>query len=251
MSAEEQQRNLLKLREIATKLGIDLFSSTRFDNGLREGIHDCIRELSSSLENAVVIGMRISEPVLQTVVTAPTWTYYHHYRMVNMALDQAVLRLSGECRRMGYASLPIPASQILDWELLRAHLSHRELGARAGLGWWGRNNLLINERYGAQVRYASLLTDLPLPECDSDTVPDGCGECTRCISVCPVGAIQEDPAAFRLDRCAAQLRRFSKSEKLNTLICGLCLKVCSVSRFVTGSAARGRQRGDRHREERT
>ncbi|UCF04662.1 MAG: epoxyqueuosine reductase [bacterium] len=226
MSAEEQQRNLLKLREIATELGIDLFSSTRIDNGLREGIHRCIRELSVSLDNAVVIGMRLSEPVLQTVVTAPTWTYYYHYRIVNMALDQAVLRLSGECQRMGYRSLPIPASQILDWERLRAHVSHRELGARAGLGWWGRNNLLINERFGAQVRYASLLTDLTLPERGSDTVTDGCGDCTRCIPVCPVGAIQKDPAAFKLDRCAAQLRRFARDEKLNTMICGLCLKAC-------------------------
>jgi len=35
-----------------------------------------------------------------------------------------------------------------------------------------------------------------------------------------------NPEDFELDRCAAQLRRFSKSEKLNTMICGLCVRVC-------------------------
>ena len=44
--------------------------------------------------------------------------------------------------------------------------------------------------------------------------------------MCPVGAIGDDPGDFNLDRCAAQLRRFAKSEKINTMICGLCIKVC-------------------------
>jgi Fe-S-cluster-containing dehydrogenase component len=48
-----------------------------------------------------------------------------------------------------------------------------------------------------------------------------------CLSVCPVGAIKEDPEKFDLDKCAAQLRRFSKEEKLNTLICGICVRACA------------------------
>ena len=227
MSTGVEQQNLQKLLETARGIGVDLLSSARVDEGLREGFHRSIKEISRDLGNAVVMGIRLSAPVLETVVTAPTWTYYYHYRMVNMALDQAALHIAGMCRRTGYDAMPIPASQILDWDRLGAHLSHRELGARAGLGWWGRNNLLVNEDYGAQVRYASVLTDMPLPERGTQTGRQDCGDCTRCIEICPVGAIQEDRSGFRLDRCAAQLRRFAKSEKLNTLICGLCIKVCT------------------------
>ena len=181
-------------------------------------------EISVGLDSAVVIGIRLSGPVLETVERAPTWTYYHHYRMVNIALDQAALRLAGECRKMGYRSLPVPATQILEWDRLAAHLSHREVGALAGLGWRGRNNLLVHPEYGSQVRYTTILTDMPLPA--GDVVRDSCGDCMACLSVCPVGAIKKDPEKFDLDKCAAKLRRFSKEEKLNTLICGICIRAC-------------------------
>lgn len=230
MSTGVEQQNLNKLLETAKGTGVDLLSTARVDKGLREGFHRSIKDISRDLCNAVVMGIRLSAPVLETVVTAPTWTYYHHYRTVNMALDLAALRIAGMCQRTGYDAMPIPASQILDWDRLGAHLSHRELGARAGLGWWGRNNLLVNEDYGAQVRYTSVLTDMPLPERGAQAYRKDCGDCTLCIEICPVGAIREDRTTFRLDSCAAQLRRFSKSEKLNTLICGLCIKVCTGSR---------------------
>ncbi len=227
MSSDTPVENLEKLRFPLQSHGIGLLSSARIDDRQRARFHDSIRGIASSLECALVFGIRLSSPVLETVKTAPTWTYYHHYRAVNFALDQAVLLLVNECHRMGYRALPIPASQIMDWERLEGHLSHRELGALAGLGWRGRNNLLINQRYGSQVRYASVLTNMPLPERAILGSPDDCGDCMSCIRSCPVGAIHEDPHDFDLDRCVAQIRRFSKQEKLNALICGLCVRACS------------------------
>ncbi len=223
----EDKKNLKSLKSSTENLGIDLFSSTIIDSEMRRKFHKSIREVSVSLDYAVVIGIRLSAPILATVKKAPTWTYFYHYRMVNFALDQAILFISGECRRMGYRSLPIPASQIMDWNRLLGHLSHRELGSSAGLGWWGRNNLLVNPEYGAHIRLASILTDMPLPNLGKGKKMDGCGECRKCIDVCPVGAIHENPEDFNLDKCVAQLRRFSKSKKLNTMICGLCVNICS------------------------
>jgi epoxyqueuosine reductase QueG len=122
--------------------------------------------------------------------------------------------------------LPVPASQILDWDRLLGHLSHRAMAERAGLGWRGRNNLLVNPRFGSMVRYATVLTDMPIPDRGGGEEPLGCGACSACIGACPVGAIHDTPERFELDRCAAQLRRFSREEKLNTMICGLCVRVC-------------------------
>jgi len=229
MRASTAARNLRTLERIAKHFGIDILSSTRVDPGQRERFDLSIRELSASLQYAVVLGMRLSGPVLETVINAPTWTYYHHYRTVNFALDQAALHLAGECQRLGCRALPIPASQILDWNKLRGHLSHWELGAHAGLGWRCRNNLLVHHEYGSQVRYATVLTDLPLPDRREPTPQGDCGDCYRCVAVCPVSAISEDPYNFNLDTCTAQIRRFSKSEKLNALICGLCVRVCQGS----------------------
>jgi len=221
------RQNMEELEGSCSHLGIDLFSTAAITPGDRKDFHESIRGISEPLDYAVVIGIRLSDPILETVVDAPTWTYYYHYRQVNYALDNASLFISSRCHKMGYRALPVPASQIMDWTRLRGHLSHRYMAEKAGLGWRGRNNLLINPDFGACVRYATILTDMPLPAPEEPgSVFNGCGDCRDCMDICPAGAIGEDAKDFSVDRCAAQLRRFSRSEKLNTMICGLCVKVC-------------------------
>lgn len=230
---------LEKLRFEAARFGVDVVSSARIGPAEKEKFHASIREVAASLDRAIVLGCRLSGEVLATIEGAPNWTYYHHYRTVNFALDQAALFCATECRRMGYRALPVPASQMMDWDRLLGHLSHREIGALAGIGWRGRNNLLVHPEFGSQVRYATVLTDAPLPDrgIDLDEGAD-CGDCRACVGVCPAGAIKMDPLAFDLDRCAAQVRRFSKSEQLNVLICGICVKACGgVSSPMAGVGA--------------
>jgi len=220
--------NYKRIEEVARNAGADLVSAAPVSDDLVKTFHSSVRDALSPLKNAIVIGVRLSSPVLDTIKDAPTWSYYHHYRTVNLALDQIALRTAVECERLGGKAYPVPASQILDWDRLKGHLSHREAGAAARLGWWGRNNLLVNPDYGSQVRYVTVLTDIPLscPRYYTEDELSGCGDCRLCIDACPVGAIGGNPEEFHLDRCTAQLRRFSKSERLNTLICGLCIKVC-------------------------
>jgi epoxyqueuosine reductase len=228
---------LEKLRREAARFGVDVVSSARIGPAERERFHPSIRDVASFLDWAVVIGCRLSGEVLATIEGAPNWTYDHHYRTVNFALDQTALYCATELRRMGHRALQIPASQMMDWDRLLGHLSHREIGALAGIGWRGRNNLLVHPEFGSQVRYATVLTDAPLPDrgiaLDADA---GCGDCRACVEACPAGAIMIDPLAFDLDRCAAQVRRFSKSEKLNALICGICVKACGGVRSSTAGA---------------
>jgi epoxyqueuosine reductase len=222
----EPEINFERLRAAAMRTGISLFGTALIDEDQRCRFHESIREIARSLPHAVSMGINLSSPVLETVLTAPTWTYYYHYRQVNIALDQAALLIAGEIQKEGFSALPVPASQILDWNLLRAHLSHREVAGLAGLGWMGRNNLLVTPQFGSQVRLVTVLTDMELPARSGGHAGGDCGNCRACVNMCPVGAIAEEPEDFNLDRCAAQLRRFEKSEKINAMICGLCIKVC-------------------------
>jgi epoxyqueuosine reductase QueG len=125
---------------------------------------------------------------------------------------------------MGYEALPIPASQIIDWENQRAHLSHKMIALRAGIGWIGRNNLLVHPEYGAKIRLATILTDLPLKE--NRKIEGGCGSCRNCIEICPASALKDSYKDYDKETCLERLKYFSKAYGIGQYICGLCVKVC-------------------------
>jgi len=67
-------------------------------------------------------------------------------------------------------------------------LSDRAAAAQAGLGWIGKNGMLIDERIGSYTFIGTLLTSLE-NDIEAATVADRCGTCTRCIDACPTDAI--------------------------------------------------------------
>ncbi|MCJ7812331.1 hypothetical protein MUP95_03305, partial [bacterium] len=151
-----------------------------------------------------------------------------HYRQANNLLDKIAFILSQHIVEKGYRALPIPASQVVDWESQKGHVSHRVIAEAAGLGWRGRNNLLVNRVYGSQIRLVSILTDYPLVV--HSPVNDQCGECTACVSACPAGALGTTPDEYDFDKCYGLLTEFSKKRGIGVHICGICVKACPGSR---------------------
>jgi len=176
------------------------------------------------LDYAISFGFKLSESILNGISDHPTKLYFHHYRMVNMFLDQLSLRVVRMIENEGSKALAIPASQIVDWKKQTSHLSHRKVAYLAGLGWIGRNNLLVNPKFGSQLRFATVLTDFELPS--KIPLEFGCGDCRLCISACPAGAISEDPKDFNHLSCYNKLDDFKKKNFVGQHICGVCVKVC-------------------------
>jgi epoxyqueuosine reductase len=113
-----------------------------------------------------------------------------------------------------------------------APVMEKELAARGGIGWIGRNTCLINPHAGSWLLLGEVITTLALPP--DDPAVDRCGTCTRCIDACPTGAIT---APYQLDarRCISYLtieRREPVDEHLVPLIgdwlygCDICQDVC-------------------------
>ncbi len=66
----------------------------------------------------------------------------------------------------------------------------RALAVQAGLGWFGKNNLVIHRRFGTFFLLSGLLTSLDLPQEILSTRVPRCGSCTRCLDACPTNALR-------------------------------------------------------------
>jgi epoxyqueuosine reductase len=115
-------------------------------------------------------------------------------------------------------------------------LVDRAAAHRAGIGWFGKNSMVLAPGIGSWVVLGSVLTDAPLPAA-VDPVPDGCGSCHRCLDACPTGAIIA-PGTVDARRCLAWLvqadgifpveHRVALGDRLYG--CDECQEVCPPSR---------------------
>lgn len=216
--------NYQKLKDLSVGNGASLFGVADITD-LRKDFHLPSKEL---FPLAISLAFRLSDPIIEELEDKPTLLYYHHYKQVNYFLDRMALILSSHIQNQGWKAIPTPASQLIDWERQLGHLSHKRVAQRAGLGWIGRNNLLVTPQYGARVRLVTILTDMPLPP---DSPCEGsCGDCRDCLSICPVGAIKERQDDFDHIQCFEKLKQFRKLGYVGQYICGLCVKACKGSK---------------------
>src|SRR5436305_932283 len=107
----------------------------------------------------------------------PRYTWYDAYAELRGKLDRLGQRLGGSYRVL------VDANQHVD----------REAAARSGVGFYGKNTLLITRRFGSWVVLGTLVSDVelePTPPLGAD-----CGSCTLCIDACPTGA-RDEPATL-------------------------------------------------------
>jgi epoxyqueuosine reductase QueG len=215
--------NAEKLKTLSIQWGASLF-------GVAD-LHSYERELIllppiviEQLPFGISVGYHLSDAILDGIENQPTPIYFHHYQRANILLDTLSLILTSMIQDLGWQAIPIPASQIVDWKNQRGHLSHKHVAKAAGLGWMGRNNLLVSEEFGSRIRLVTILTNFPLIT-NSPSSGD-CGSCRACLSVCPAGAIQEYQENFDHLRCYEQLRTFAKNLHFSHNICGICVKAC-------------------------
>ena len=187
---------------------------------------------------AIAIAIKLPAAVFEQIVDQPTPIYKSVYTTANLILDQIALRIAMDLQNNGFLSLPIPASQVLDQEKWYAAISHKAVARMAGLGWQGKNLLLITPQFGSRVRLATILTKAPL-EVDGP-IKNRCASCTACEDACPAQAIKgvntnthykNRNEAMHFSRCVEKVSgEFAKIPQVDAPICGICIKVCPFGR---------------------
>ena len=84
-----------------------------------------------------------------------------------------------------------------------APVLEKPLAAKAGIGWMGKNTLVLNENAGSMFFLGEIYTNIPLP-LSAASAPDQCGACKACINVCPTGAIL-GPRRLDATKCISYL----------------------------------------------
>ncbi|MEZ4991322.1 MAG: tRNA epoxyqueuosine(34) reductase QueG [Saprospiraceae bacterium] len=119
-----------------------------------------------------------------------------------------------------------------------APVLERDWARRAGIGWVGKNTLLIHPKAGSYFFLAELILDLELVY--DDPIKDYCGTCRRCIDACPTEAISPDGYWMNGSKCISyltiELREAIPEEfrgKMENWMfgCDICQEVCPWNRF--------------------
>jgi epoxyqueuosine reductase len=151
----------------------------------------------------------------------PRYTWHDGYAVLRERLDELGRRLGGSYRVL------VDANQHVD----------REAAARAGVGFYGKNTMLITRRHGSWVVLGTLVTDV-----DIETTPPlglDCGSCRLCVDACPTGALDE-PGTLDATRCLsywsqapAPIPEEYRAE-LGPMVygCDICQDVCPWNRGV-------------------
>jgi epoxyqueuosine reductase len=151
----------------------------------------------------------------------PRYAWRDHYAELRGKLDQLGQRLGGSYRVLVDAN----------------HHVDRAGAARAGIGFIGKNTMLITQRHGSWVVLGTVITDVAIEQ--TDRLDAGCGSCRLCIEACPTDAIIE-PGVLDARLCLAYWTQAPHTipepfrEELGDQVygCDVCQDVCPWNRGV-------------------
>lgn len=183
--------------------------------------------------SAVVVALNYYQEVPETDAQSGIIARYAYGRDYHKVIKSKLMQLLRFVEQQTGRALPLSRAYVDTGPVLE-----RELAQRAGLGWFGRNTMMINPRRGSFFFLGTLLLDMEL-KYDAPFNDDHCGTCSACISACPTDALlgRDEQGAPVMDatRCISYLtieQRGPIPRELRPLIgnrifgCDICQEVC-------------------------
>jgi epoxyqueuosine reductase len=182
----------------------------------------------------ISIAIALNPQVMSGIKAGPTKPYNAEYNRMNILLDKISQSTEQFLVKKGHKAKARFATFEEDEVTMTAKLPHKTVATRAGLGWVGKSNLLITEKYGSAVRLVTVLTGAPLAA-GNPINSSRCGDCTACVDICPSqtltgnmwkpGVTRESMFDFHVCRKKAR-EQTAKLIGESKSICGLCIIAC-------------------------
>ena len=175
------------------------------------------------------MSQRLAEPQSAYVSRYALGRDYH--KLIRKRLQQLAERIQAVIGPFGHRAF-VDSAPVLE----------KAIAEQAGLGWIGKNTLVLNRKAGSWFFLGELFVDLPLPV-DAPHASEHCGRCSACLDICPTGAFV-GPYVLDARRCISYLTIELKGaipEELRGLIgnrvfgCDDCQIVCPWNRFARPS----------------
>jgi len=190
------------------------------------------------MPRALSIAVALDAGIVSRIAKGPTPEYFREYARANALLSALAHRAAGLVGERGCAAVALePTTEEFDDVRLRAGLSHKIAATRSGLGWIGKNALVITKPFGSAVRLTTVLTDAPL-ETGTALDESQCGSCTACVEVCPAKAPSGTNWSLGIFRdeffdaraCCLKATAFCEAAGIDSTICGICIEACPWTR---------------------
>lgn len=192
-------------------------------------------EVRKNMSFGVAVAVAINQEVIKGIEYGPTKEYLNAYERLNDKLDAIVTKGAHYIQTLGYDAIAQTVSEVAKTETeYSSTLPHKTIATRAGIGWIGKNAMLITKEYGSAIRISTILTNAPL-QADYPINETKCKDCTCCKESCPGEAISGINWSVTMDRdsffdpvkCKRAARRITKEQLgIEKTLCGKCIFVC-------------------------
>lgn len=220
-----------------TELKADLFQLLEEAGAQLMGVADLSGIVEGEMKTGISVAVAVPKNIVKDLQRAPTREYYDAYYALNSKLDKIVECGAEFLKKNGYQAYANTTKAVKQNEKWCTPLPYKTVATRAGLGWIGKNCLLVTKKYGSGVRLSSLLTNAPLPA-DTPVNESRCGGCMVCVKKCPAQALTgvlwnpktKREELFCKEECKKmQIQRMKQATGIETDLCGLCFAVCSFT----------------------
>ncbi len=200
--------------------------------------------IRSNLNTGISIAVKLDSQVVSEIASGPTHGYHAEFDRVNNLLSSLGQCASEFLEDLGYESINLAVTDFgIDPETHSTPLPHKTVATKSGLGWIGKNALLVTRPFGSAVRLTTVLTNADFPE-SAPIQKSYCGSCSACVDLCPGSAPKGKnwkPDLYRDDffdawacRETARNQSITKTGISNT-ICGICIAVCPwTKKYISG-----------------